>query len=1543
MKNEINEEISSGKIIEDSEQNASSKNQSILDSKILNYTLQNLNTIINLMSLEFPLSDLAELIESETCGLFTFKQLYDIINTQYKKISKKDKKDLIKNLSLSNLNINLEKPYIDVFTLFNYFSNILGVKIISPSLILYNISKKLKEKYKKSTLEFFSTNNMEASGKINQEKLMNLFKAKLNMDENDIRIFFDMMNYDNKTEIKIENIILTIDSFRDDNNYDILNEKDKNILFLNIIFDKIFFDIEKIFNKKEYIEYSLLKNKILQEIENNSEYLNSNENLDENLLDNIFKSLIKQNKLYYKEYKSALNESLFKLKNSKIKLTLSQKYWLNRYIDKLLSKSIEPKELFNESDTIDLKQIKKLLLKLSFSINDIENIVDSFDINDTGSINHLQYKIIINFLLKEKEALMKLNYPSESSNSNTELKTEEINNMWECGITPYDYSRLPIKGNKKILNKINQKIKYSSPNKKNNKEINAVISYKKQKNKNIIKKLEDKKYNNEYYLKIALENFNFNRNKFTCFNLYQHLLQNDFDSKFSAQIVKMLDKDFDGYIDIVDVIVFLLFNLKYKSTKLVYKYLYIKIYKELKFNSSEEFFKEYNFELNAIIDNEKFIKFMKELNIDFPLTKQILYEINIMYPQPLLYKYISDQIDFYKGDKIINNYQYSLEEKENINYNIKTFEQEIENNIRKENILKNKINSIIEKCNETMNYQQFLKSFAEPLSLDEFFALIIFQLLKSFSENGEQIISKNDLLIFFESYSLNKKETKSKNKDIKEIIKYIKKIGAPIKYAFEIIPFRINGLIPSSELIKYFSKFYGDKISKNDLINIVFFIDKNKKGIISYEQLQNFLNKYCKDYSNLIELQIISCNIYKYNYSNAEYFFEQNKYGRIIENDNVINKKQHNLLLKNLCSNNSNKENLFIYLAKNGKNYSLKRLYDLLNIFLSNTNIKEKGNFNDNALPTESMLENILKITNLGENGNISLNEFIMKFDIKFRKQLISKLDINKQGFISFPEFINKIINIYGTDIDLNYKLCAQYLYMKYIKSPDKIRKFIIKKANVASIKEYIEYKTAYNNFMFAFCNNKILFETFFMIYKEKKGKHVGMLKLTNLEQFVIINNNLNTEENNEISNKKNIKNILSKYMLTIKELINQIEPEQSNLDKNFTISENYIRDLLKTKFNFISQDIDLICSNFNEEEEKFNIRKLFLYENEDIKNYDIILYDEILPKIRKKINKSKINSYKEYKLKIFNNIDYLDISELYSKFNKLYNISLYNCLLIIKEENYFSTEKFFSETNLKDEFKVKDIELGLKISLNKLNEFFKNNKDKIKVFKEFDLNRDGKLSKDEFVTALNSLENLELNDNQKYKILNLIDTNKDGNIDINEFLKFIKNLDLNSNNINNTNNINSTLFKKKVNFVDIESDDKTQIQKNINYNKNKLKQNGNNALLNYVIILQENILYKKDNDSLENEFKKESQNSELISEKKFRNILKKKLVNIKKENLNKLIELIYNEKDDENKENESGKINYQIFLKNLINFKFNKEKNIKAKDNEDIILPNIN
>ena len=59
-------------------------------------------------------------------------------------------------------------------------------------------------------------------------------------------------------------------------------------------------------------------------------------------------------------------------------------------------------------------------------------------------------------------------------------------------------------------------------------------------------------------------------------------------------------------------------------------------------------------------------------------------------------------------------------------------------------------------------------------------------------------------------------------------------------------------------------------------------------------------------------------------------------------------------------------------------------------------------------------------------------------------------------------------------------------------------------------------------------------------------------------------------------------------------------------------IKENYIRNILETKLGFIDKDIDLICKSFNAEEGKFDLKKLFLYENDDIKKYDNILNDEI-------------------------------------------------------------------------------------------------------------------------------------------------------------------------------------------------------------------------------------------------------------------------------------------------------------------------------------------
>ena len=335
-----------------------------------NIYIQKLITILNVMSIELSLNIFAEKIESETEGKFTFKELYKLINKYYKKITKKEKKDFIKYIPLSTTQINIEKPYISLFSLFNYFSELLNKKIYSPSLIIYEISSKIKNIYKKSTLEFFITNNLEASGEINLEDLTNLFYKKLNIDELSTIIFYKIINYNRKNKIKIEDIILIIDSFRDDNSNNNLNDKDRNVLYLNILIEKNFINIDKIFKENEgnYINNEEFKKIIMKELNKN----NSNDKFNKNDIDDIISIVSRDEKIYKEEFKKNVLEAKEKLKNKKIELNITQKYWINKYIDILYSIGITPEAQFrkvieknNELDndnTIEINELKNCLL-----------------------------------------------------------------------------------------------------------------------------------------------------------------------------------------------------------------------------------------------------------------------------------------------------------------------------------------------------------------------------------------------------------------------------------------------------------------------------------------------------------------------------------------------------------------------------------------------------------------------------------------------------------------------------------------------------------------------------------------------------------------------------------------------------------------------------------------------------------------------------------------------------------------------------------------------------------------------------------------------------------------------------------------------------------------------------------------------------------------------------------------------------------------------------------------------------------------------------
>ena len=418
-----------------------------------NIYIQKLITILNIMSIELPLNNLAEKIESETGGKFTFKEFHKIIDKYYKKLTKKEKKDFIKYISLSSIDINIEKPYITSFSLFNYFSNLLTKKIHSPSLVIYEIANRIKNTYKKSTLEFFISNKIQASGEINLEELINFFYKKLNIDEITTVIFFNIINYNKKSKIKIEDIILTIDSFRDDNWNNILNDYDKNILFLNIILDKNFINIDKIFKETEgeYINLDDLKKKFMKEINKNSKYNKANDKIDENILNDILLFLSKDEKINKEEFKKNYLEAKNKLKNKKLELNINQKYWINKYIDTLSSIGITPQTQFklileknnNNGNEIELNELKNELLnniiKLKINRYDLDNIIKTFDINCNGNISFTQYEYCINQVLKEKEGIMKLEYNNNINFKKEEGKDNNITNIWSLGIIPENY------------------------------------------------------------------------------------------------------------------------------------------------------------------------------------------------------------------------------------------------------------------------------------------------------------------------------------------------------------------------------------------------------------------------------------------------------------------------------------------------------------------------------------------------------------------------------------------------------------------------------------------------------------------------------------------------------------------------------------------------------------------------------------------------------------------------------------------------------------------------------------------------------------------------------------------------------------------------------------------------------------------------------------------------------------------------------------------------------------------------------------------------
>ena len=468
-------------------------------------------------------------------------------------------------------------------------------------------------------------------------------------------------------------------------------------------------------------------------------------------------------------------------------------------------------------------------------------------------------------------------------------------------------------------------------------------------------------------------------------------LKEKFYPTISLQKIKScldnIDKDKDGYFSYLDLINFLNDNMNYGSTKLGWKLIAAKIVSTLK-QSPEDFFNQ-KFPKKSKYDNStnyqteiSFVQFTKLLITYFKIhpsvSKQMYDDL-----QNLIYNH-----KITKGDLIdtVNRQLENDQEEKNEKLNEKNFKNISDMKImylNKENKIKNqdtgislldqnyfqeqmkKFVSLLQKgfipsksddtknifiknisnflrLPESLTLFQFRNLFINPLQMDLSLGIGLFQFVKSYNNKKELVlptISKTNLFNVLTSYL---------NYDISEFepklfLFYLENGNYPsLKNCFEAIEFHPNG-VTAIELQKHLEIFYPN-IPLNIIKEIVKNIDEDSKGIISYKDLNNYLNKTCikddnKFSENLIFKHCASIldrkNVPTEKFLKKSFGIGKNK--KSTNSDELlVQEGEHNKYFSDvlgLSNTECKKLSMFLSVNKNNKSYALSRLSKLINFY----------------------------------------------------------------------------------------------------------------------------------------------------------------------------------------------------------------------------------------------------------------------------------------------------------------------------------------------------------------------------------------------------------------------------------------------------------------------------------------------------------------------------------------------------------------------------------------------------------------------------------
>ena len=698
--------------------------------------------------------------------------------------------------------------------------------------------------------------------------------------------------------------------------------------------------------------------------------------------------------------------------------------------------------------------------------------------------------------------------------------------------------------------------------------------------------------------------------------------------EIKSEIIKEMDEDNDGFISGIDILNFLLNKLQFKSTKIAYKYIHTKI--NIEFDSETlKFFQNtyphYNIGEREIIQNEIEEFLLQHFLIPKTITLEIINELNNLYtPPPVKIKHLILQIEKVNEtfqDLSMHNEIFFEEEAEILqdainNFNKDNFDKELTNitktlidydnnetkNIPNQEIekkLKENLKSILRINNSnddneesqeiTYNFHQYKKKVIKHLRLKPNTAYVIFTLLKK-RDNDEDLINLNDLIDLLISYI----PDKLIEKQPEEIIDEIQRNGISIKIPLEKVPFNPKGYVSIKEIFNLLKLYYPD-LDKNYIVKIINLLDMNENGYITYKDIQIFLNQNLleEQFSYVTELKHIISYLINNNLieSKSEDYFFSEKFSHKIKSYFTINEQEHSNFFNDICTSFNNMKELYEYcLRKQGRvnDYDINLLCKDLNYYLFGLgdikDLMEKYKNDSLNLPDIDIIKDILDNLKIGNKGQISIIEFMSKFNNNLYSNFADLIDENKVGYISFDQLFNKLTEIYNTNFIPNLNYVKQNILLIYENKTNFLEE-IKKKLNNDYLKDIsLSKEEFYSIFFDDFLNNDSLFEQFYSKYKNANGNidintyykfvfneeinYQEEKSLQNINSEEIIKNDENQKISSNIDNSK-LKNSKYQYNNYINnDNLNDNNKENENENDNFSedssIKINYRRKKVK-------------------------------------------------------------------------------------------------------------------------------------------------------------------------------------------------------------------------------------------------------------------------------------------------------------------------------------------------------------------------------------------